>query len=69
MQGKGSWELVLGKLRGNALIIEASFIFCFNSYGTLNAFEITFVYYVYFSLGSGDKVLALASFEVEKTKK
>lgn len=38
--------------------------------GIINAFGMTFLfYYVSFSSGSGDKVLALASFEVEKTKK
>ena len=58
--------------------MEARFIFCFNVYVidcplfTRNCkciWNDIFVYYVSLSLGSGDKVLALASFEVEKTKK
>ena len=70
--------MAVGRFRDNVPIIEAHFI----SYFSINVIDFhfftwnckciwndIFVCYVSFSLGSGDKVLALASFEVEKTKK
>lgn len=70
--------MALGRVKGNALISEAHFTFRFNIYvidfplftwHCKCIWNDLFVYCVSFSLGSGDKVLALASFEVEKTKK
>ena len=77
VQGKGI-GMAVGRFRDNAPIIEAHFIsyfsinvigFPFFTWNCKCIWNDIFVYYVSFSLGSGDKVLALASFEVEKTKK
>ena len=77
MQGK-EIGMAVGRFRDNAPIIEGHFIsyfsisvigFPFFTWNCKCIWNDIFVYYVSFSLGSGDKVLALASFEVEKTKK
>lgn len=70
--------MVLGRVKGNVLILEVYFIFRFNIYVIDFFFFIWyckciwndfFVYCVFFFLGFGDKVFVLVSFEVEKIKK